>query len=348
MARLHDQPQEARRLLAEARRIALRAGNARQVVNVQHGLCELLFAVGEWDAALAEANLPQGVEAVADRCVASSVTAIIELHRGEARRAEKSLAVVRRLAQRLGRGHAGLWALAQSLEREVAGDPAGGLTILSRALAGDVQRSFGQVDAEAGLADTVRLAVETGHYEVAASVTDQAEKLASFDASARRRGTAAHCRGLVDGDTQLLLGAADAYREAGRPLPRAQALEAAALQQADRGQQPAALETIASALAAYTALGANWDIGRLRARFRSQGFRLPRARVRAGTGWDALTKTEAKVAELLAEGLSNTEIADKLVISSRTVESHVSKILAKLQVRSRVDVARVAADRQTG
>ena len=59
----------------------------------------------------------------------------------------------------------------------------------------------------------------------------------------------------------------------------------------------------------------------------------------------SLTETEERVAELVAMGLSNTEIAARLFVTVRTVEAHLSRIFAKLGVRSRVDVARWAAER---
>jgi DNA-binding NarL/FixJ family response regulator len=86
----------------------------------------------------------------------------------------------------------------------------------------------------------------------------------------------------------------------------------------------------------------------VRAGQHSFGFRAPRARSRPTTGWDALTKTESKVAQLIADGLSSPEISERLVISARTVDVHVGRMLTKLQVRSRVDVARLAAGRQQG
>jgi DNA-binding NarL/FixJ family response regulator len=51
-----------------------------------------------------------------------------------------------------------------------------------------------------------------------------------------------------------------------------------------------------------------------------------------------LTRREREVALFVADGLTNIQIADRLVISRRTVEEHVSKILRKLGVRSRVAV----------
>ena len=52
-----------------------------------------------------------------------------------------------------------------------------------------------------------------------------------------------------------------------------------------------------------------------------------------------LTKREREVAAFVAEGLTNRDIADRLVISDRTVETHVEHIRNKLGVRSRAQVA---------
>ena len=54
---------------------------------------------------------------------------------------------------------------------------------------------------------------------------------------------------------------------------------------------------------------------------------------------DALTKREYEVLTLIAEGLSNKEIADKLYISEKTVKNHVSNILKKLDVNDRIQAA---------
>lgn len=61
-----------------------------------------------------------------------------------------------------------------------------------------------------------------------------------------------------------------------------------------------------------------------------------------------LTKREAEVATLIAQGLSNRAIAERLVISHRTVDGHVERILAKLEFTSRTQVAAWATTRSTG
>jgi DNA-binding NarL/FixJ family response regulator len=57
----------------------------------------------------------------------------------------------------------------------------------------------------------------------------------------------------------------------------------------------------------------------------------------------SFTPTETKIAALLAAGLSKPEIAARLLLSRRTIATHVSHILKKPDVHSRTDIARGAA-----
>ena len=69
--------------------------------------------------------------------------------------------------------------------------------------------------------------------------------------------------------------------------------------------------------------------------------RVEMARVQGRTqGRDELTPTERSIAELVAAGLTNREVADRLFVSVRTVESNLSRIYKKLDVRSRTELAR--------
>ncbi|MBW2641916.1 MAG: response regulator transcription factor [Deltaproteobacteria bacterium] len=62
-----------------------------------------------------------------------------------------------------------------------------------------------------------------------------------------------------------------------------------------------------------------------------------------GSSYDLLTAREQEVMVLLAEGLSTTQVADKLFISPKTVENHRSSIMRKLEVHSVIELTRYAA-----
>ena len=63
---------------------------------------------------------------------------------------------------------------------------------------------------------------------------------------------------------------------------------------------------------------------------------------------EALTPSELKVAQLVAEGLTNPQIGARLFISRRTVQTHVSHSLAKLGAASRSELAAHAAANRSG
>jgi two-component system response regulator NreC len=65
----------------------------------------------------------------------------------------------------------------------------------------------------------------------------------------------------------------------------------------------------------------------------------------AGRSFDALTDREREVLTLIAQGLSNQEIADRLVISAKTVNRHRENIMAKLNLHSRVELVRYAIEK---
>jgi DNA-binding CsgD family transcriptional regulator len=66
-------------------------------------------------------------------------------------------------------------------------------------------------------------------------------------------------------------------------------------------------------------------------------------RKRPSTGWESLTPTELDVVRLVAEGNPNKDIAARLFVSPRTVQSHLRHVYNKLGLTSRVQLAREAA-----
>jgi DNA-binding CsgD family transcriptional regulator len=66
---------------------------------------------------------------------------------------------------------------------------------------------------------------------------------------------------------------------------------------------------------------------------------------RPAAGWDALTHSERRVAELTAQGLTNRQIGESLFVSSRTVQTHLAHTFRKLGIGSRAELAAEVARR---
>jgi DNA-binding CsgD family transcriptional regulator len=159
--------------------------------------------------------------------------------------------------------------------------------------------------------------------------------------------TAAHVRGLLEPDLADLRAAVDLFERAPRPLEQAAALEdlGAELAATDR---EAAVGVLGRSLALYTELGASWDARRVRSRLRELGVRRRLVTTEPETsGWAAVTTSELAVARLVAEGLTNREVAERLFVSPHTVNSHLRHVFTKLGINSRVELARLARDHET-
>jgi DNA-binding CsgD family transcriptional regulator len=144
----------------------------------------------------------------------------------------------------------------------------------------------------------------------------------------------------VDGDPRsetLLHSAARDFAEAGAPLQAARTRVALARVVVGRDRGLAVTEA-RSALNAFERMGAAADADRTAAFLRDLG---DRARTTARTV-DVLSRREQQVLALLAQGFTNAEIAERLVISVKTAGHHVSNILLKLGLRSRTEAAAFA------
>ena len=68
-----------------------------------------------------------------------------------------------------------------------------------------------------------------------------------------------------------------------------------------------------------------------------RGHRVSRRRPQFG--WDSLTPAEHRIATLVAEGLSNPQIGQRLFVSGRTVQTHLAHVFAKLDITARAQLA---------
>jgi DNA-binding CsgD family transcriptional regulator len=204
---------------------------------------------------------------------------------------------------------------------------------------------------ELGIAEPGIFPFEGDAIEAAAALgrADDAERLIYRLESRPRPRTlavAARGRGLLLAGSGDLDAAADRFEEALRhhdelpdPLEKARTLLAfgTALRRARRRRE--ARRALDASLALSEQAGASIFAGRARAELDRLGGR----RTSAG-----LTPTEARVADLLTDGLSNKEIAATLVVSVSAVEAHLTRIYAKLGLRSRAQLARAFPTQTTG
>ena len=95
----------------------------------------------------------------------------------------------------------------------------------------------------------------------------------------------------------------------------------------------------------YLDVGAHRDAARVRKQLRVHGVRRPAAR-RPCSAWPELTTSETAVLRLVVDGATNREVAKALFISPHTVNAHLRHIFSKLGINSRIELVRLAAQRE--
>ncbi len=306
------------------------------------------FEAGQWDDALAELEPAARRYGPGDSPVrVHGLIALIAGHRDDRVTADEHLAAAQGEATvYLGKGAASSYLFrARALAAERSGRLDEAVAVLAQIL--DPRFAAGMQHRYLLLPVLTRLALAAGDVRTAAAAAQAAAQEANRDPLLVKTAAAGHCRGLVDSDPGPLLAAAASYQSVGRPFNRAQALEDAAVLLAEGGDPTAARRTFSDAAQLYADLGAAWDLRRADTRLRHYGIRRSQGgrRMKPVKGWEALTPTETKIANLVAEGRSNPEIAAELFLSRNTVQTHVSHILAKLGARSRAEIIRQALRR---
>jgi len=155
-------------------------------------------------------------------------------------------------------------------------------------------------------------------------------------------GVAGYARGLLQRDAQALLAAADVLQSSSRPLLYAAAAEdaGAELARTDRGDE--ALDQLTAAFDTYMGHEALADARRVGRALRRLGVhRRIVSQPRAKAGWDSLTDSELTVVNLIAQGVTNRDVATQLHLSLHTVKNHVHNAFAKLGITSRAQLTQL-------
>jgi len=195
--------------------------------------------------------------------------------------------------------------------------------------------------------ELVRLLLTAGQRADAASVTARLESGADRTPGfPGLRAAALHAHALLDNDPERALAAVQAYRGDPRSLVRAAAFEDAGRLLGERAKDKA-VGYLDEALRLQSAAGAERDAARVRRLLRDFGAQWGRWRPDpAAAHWPELTASEFAVVRLVTQGATDREVAQRLYISAHTVNSHLRHVFAKLGIRSRVELARRAGERQ--
>jgi len=194
------------------------------------------------------------------------------------------------------------------------------------------------------LPEEIEALVELGHRDRAESLIDWLEGRATELDRAWALAAAGRCRGLlyasrgdVNGALAALDGALAAHDRCAMPFERARTLLVLGRVQRRGGMRGEARAKLSEAIAAFEQFGAPIWAERARSELARLGGRSASSQM--------LTPTELRVAELAASGLANGEIAERVFLTRKAVESNLTRVYRKLDIRSRGGLARAL---QTG
>jgi DNA-binding CsgD family transcriptional regulator len=332
-----------RRGLAELLRLADERGESESYFALRVHLCELELRAGGWDAVEAlldewetDRGEPQGHSAALLRC-----RALLRTGRGDV---ESALATAResiKVADEMWTQWHRLEALrALGVAQLLAGDPAGAAASL-----GEVWRHARAEGLENPgpfpvAPDLVQALVASGSVAQAADVADVLGAAAETQDHPWGRAAAARAHGWVSlgrGDPER---ACSSFAEAAERFEALELLFDAARARGELGtalrrarRKREARESLERAVRALEELGSPGWARPVQEELRSLGGRQR-------TAASELTATERRVADLVAQGKTNKEVAASLVVTVSAVEAHLTRIYGKLGVRSRAELAR--------
>lgn len=342
---------EALTLLGRCQRAAHASGDMWIVVHCQGTRALALLESGRLDDALAEAQAAArgiddlGIENFRGRTVAT--LAEILIRRGDPAAATAAVGGLDSRGTSLVLADDHRWAAA--LCADARGKPRAALEALAPALRRlDDRRFTFAACVPSRLAQVTALAMRAGDPGQAGIAARAAAELARRNPDAAPvAGVAAHARGLAEPDAGALREAVELLSGAERPLAAAAAREDLGAAVAREGRKDDAVALLEAAYAAYLSAGAVRDLARARGALHALGVRKRQpGSARPGHGWASLTDGELTVVNVVAQGLTSREAAAQLYLSPDTVNTHLRHAFAKLGIRSRVELARLALSRQ--
>jgi DNA-binding CsgD family transcriptional regulator len=340
-----DEPLAVRQTYEELIDQGLETGDEGSLAYVYVMLAQADCLLGDFDRALRDAEAAREIaeQAGQEMLVAYglAVRALVAAHRGLADDCRTTAATALELATRTQGTPALQFATAAVGLLELSlGRSEEAVVALEPLIAFARSEQIGEPGLTRYVLDGVEALIELGRLDEAA------ELLGWYEANASRLGrrsalaSSLRCRGLLAAAEGRVDDAVPAFQRAlseheGVPIPfdRARTLLAygAALRRAKRKAD--ARSTLEHAVAEFERLEAATFAERARSELERIGGRRPSA-------GDGLTPTEQQIAELVAEGRSNKEVAAALFVTVKTVEANLSKVYAKLGIRSRAALAR--------
>jgi DNA-binding CsgD family transcriptional regulator len=340
---------EARELLATAWRRLAERGDERDVAHVLLWLSWLETRCGQFDAAARLADEAITCSELSDNRLIGRLAigqrAFVYAHRGEIGAVRQRCSEAMPPDER-GGGQSALWVAASLALAELSvGDPEAAWQACQPLVDAIEQQGIGEPVPLFFLPDALEALVALGELDRAEALIEQLERRGQeLDRSwaivtgARSRGLLLAARGDLAGALAALDRALAEHDRIELPFDRARTLLVKGAIERRMRQRAAARQALKEAANEFERMAAQlWAA-------RAQG-ELARLGGRRATEQGELTPTEQRVAELAAEGLSNKEIAARLVVSVHTVEVHLSHAYAKLGVRSRTQLARHLSNR---
>jgi DNA-binding CsgD family transcriptional regulator len=196
----------------------------------------------------------------------------------------------------------------------------------------------------AGL-DRIEASIRAGEQETAREWLALFERWAESSAVAWARAVVLHCRALLEADDReaerLFQAALEVHGKAARPFERARTELAYGELLRRARHRVEARDHLRAALDTFETLGAALWAERARVELRASG---QTARRRDPSTRDELTSQELQIAQFVAQGLTNREVAAQLFLSPRTIDFHLRNVFRKLGISSRTQLARLEVD----